>query len=139
MEMAGAFPNRATLADAIPDRARRYLEQARESLHAPAGAVMLAASAVDAMLKHRGLKDGSLYARIEAAVEEHLITVEMSQWAHAVRLDANDQRHADDNAQLPGTDDATRSIEFATALADILFVLPARITTGLGSAGAAQG
>jgi len=137
-DVAGLFPNRTALADAIPDRARTYLEQARESLHAPAGAVMLAASAVDAMLKHLGLKDGSLYARIERAVNEHLITPEMGHWAHAVRLDANDQRHADDAAQLPAIDDASRSIDFATALAEILFVLPARVSRGLSGAGANQ-
>ena len=34
---------------------------------------MLAASAVDAMLKEKGYIDGSLYARINKAAEEHLI------------------------------------------------------------------
>ena len=96
---------------------------------------MLAASAVDAMLKHRGLTEGSLYVRIEKAVEEHLITAEMSKWAHAVRLDANDQRHADQAASLPTEADAQRSIDFAAALGEILFVLPARVERGLQSGG----
>ncbi len=38
---------------------------------------MLAASAVDAMLKSKGKKEGSLYKRIEDAVAEHLITGDM--------------------------------------------------------------
>ena len=62
---------------------------------------MLAASAVDSMLKAKNLTSGGLYARIDEAAKAHLITAEMAQWAHDVRLDANDQRHADDSAPLP--------------------------------------
>jgi hypothetical protein len=91
---------------------------------------MLAASAVDAMLKEKGLKDGSLYNRIEQAAANHLITPGMAEWAHEVRLDANDQRHADENAPLPTSDDAQRIVEFASALAEFLFVLPARVQRG---------
>ena len=68
---------------------------------APAGAVMLAASSVDAMLKEKGYNEGSLYARIGQARDDHLITADMAEWAHEVRLDANDQRHADEAAALP--------------------------------------
>ena len=92
---------------------------------------MLAASAVDAMLKHKGYKDGSLYQRIEDAAADHIITEDMATWAHQVRLDANDQRHADESAQFPTTEEAQRSLDFAMALAEILFVLPARVTRGL--------
>src|SRR5205809_7840868 len=48
------YPSAQTMDDeVIPARARSYLDQAISSLHAPAGAVMLAASAVDAMLKSK--------------------------------------------------------------------------------------
>jgi hypothetical protein len=33
-------------------------------------------------------------------------------WAHHVRLGANDQRHADKNAGFPTKEDAEKSIEF---------------------------
>jgi hypothetical protein len=91
---------------------------------------MLVASSVDAMLKEKGLKGGSLYARIGEAATSHLITEEMKAWAHEVRLEANDQRHADEDASLPTQDDARRVIEFAQALAQFLFVLPAMVKTG---------
>ena len=91
---------------------------------------MLTASAVDAMLKDKGYKDGSLYARIGAAAKDNLITNEMASWAHEIRLDANDQRHADENAPLPNSADAEKVIEFASALAQFLFVLPARVERG---------
>lgn len=92
---------------------------------------MLAATAVDAMLKARGYPSGTLNQRIEKAAADHVITADMAQWAHDVRLDANDQRHADENAELPSDADAKRCVEFAQALAEFLFVLPARVQRGL--------
>jgi hypothetical protein len=96
---------------------------------------MLAASAIDAMLKAKGLKNGTLYTRIDEASKTHLITADMSAWAHEVRLDANDQRHADETAPLPDSHDAERSIEFAQALGEVLFVLPARVARGRDTTG----
>ena len=105
------YPEQQVLShDSIPKRAQAYLSQASESVHAPAGSVILSASAVDAMLKEKGYKDGSLYSRINKAAEDHLITKEMAKWAHDVRLDANDQRHSDDAVPLPGVEDAKRSV-----------------------------
>ena len=124
------WPTPQVVANEVPTRAYEFLTQAIASLHAPAGAVMLTASAVDAMLKDKGYKDGSLNSRIEAAAKAHLITDEMSAWAHEIRLDANDQRHADESASLPNTTDATKVIEFANALAQFLYVLPARVARG---------
>ena len=82
------------------------------------------------MLKHKGLTEGSLNSRIRLAAERHLITSEMADWAHEVRIDANDQRHADDDAELPNEADAQKAVEFALALAQFLFVLPSRVESG---------
>ncbi len=129
------FPISASVDEDIPERPKTFLKQAQESLHAPSGAVLLAASAVDAMLKLRGYTKGSLYARIEKAAEDHVLTSEMASWAHAVRLDANDQRHADQAATLPTGEDAKRVLEFASALGEYLFVLPKRIERGIKGGG----
>lgn len=95
---------------------------------------MLAASSVDAMLKSSGYVEGSLYSRIEKAATNHLITTQMATWAHDVRLDANDHRHADEDAPLPTKADAQRAIDFAKALGMFMFVLPARVTRGITEA-----
>ena len=124
------WPSSQSVHESIPDRARMFLEQAIASIHAPAGAVMLTGSSVDAMLKEKGLKDGNLYGRIKTAAANHLITNEMAAWAHEIRLDANDQRHADEEAAMPDEADARKAIEFATALAQFLFVLPASVARG---------
>jgi hypothetical protein len=94
---------------------------------------MVAASAVDAMLKRKGYGEGTLYARIERAADGHLITKDMATWAHEVRLEANDQRHADPAAPMPTELDAKRVVQFALALAEFLFVLPARVQKGLAA------
>lgn len=125
------YPNIPTISDLIPTKPRELLRQAQNSLHAPAGAIMLSASAIDAMLKEKNYKDGSLYDRIDRSAKEHLITEGMAQWAHQVRLDANDQRHADQEAPLPNEKDAKLVFDFAVAFAEYLFVLPAKVSRGI--------
>ncbi len=125
------YPEASDIDDDLPERAREYLKQAKNSLHSPAGAVMLAASAVDAMLKEKTYKEGSLYARIDKAAADNVITADMAKWAHEVRLDANEQRHVDEDVALPSTNDAQRSIDFVVALGQFMFVLPARVQRGL--------
>jgi hypothetical protein len=131
----GVLPKQNELNDVIPDTARRFLSQARDTLHAPDGAVMLAASAVDAMLKAKDYRDGSLYSRIKLAADDHLITSDMALWAHHVRLEANNPRHVDEDEPHATPEGAMQAVEFATALANILFVLPSRVTRGLKEAG----
>ena len=133
-EIQKMYPPPMEVDETVPTRAKEYLEQAISSINAPAGAVMLAASAVDAMLKDKNLTSGSLYSRIKKAVETHLITPEMEKWAHEVRLEANDQRHSDNGSTLPSPEDAERVIDFVQALATFLYVLPARVSRGIESA-----
>jgi len=115
----------------ISDRLCAYLKQSSECMHAPADAVMLAASAVDSMLKAKGHAYGGLYTRIDKAAVDYVISSDMAAWAHAVRLYSNDHRHADVAAELPTLEDAKRALSFATTLAQIMFVLPARVTPRL--------
>ena len=116
------YPPNRTVDSSIPTKARAFLHQANETIHSPSGSIMLSASSIDAMLKAKGYKEGSLYKRIEKAAEDHLITSEMAKWAHQVRLGANDERHADEDAELPNSLDAEKLIDFTTALGQFLFV-----------------
>lgn len=125
------YPKPVEVDEEIQGSAREYLSQAIQSQHAPSGAVMLANSSIDAILKGKGYREGSLYQRINKAAEDHLITEEMARWAHEVRLDANEPRHADEEAPMATPSDANRCIEFAQALAQFLIVLPARVQRGI--------
>lgn len=127
------FPKKESVSEDIPGRAKRALEQTKATIHAPEGSIMLAAKAVDEMLKEKGLLNGSLYMRIQEAVTTGLITADMETWAHEVRLDANDQRHADLSADIPTEEDAHKCLKFALAFAEYLFVLPARVQRGIAS------
>jgi Domain of unknown function (DUF4145) len=130
-EVVQLFPTSKQVADELPPVARRFLEQAYQTLHAPDAAPVMAASAVDAMLKDRGYTDGSLYERIDAAVRDHLLTEEMGRWAHHVRLESNRPRHADSEDPHVTSEEAAQVVEFADALSQFLYVLSARIKKGL--------
>jgi Domain of unknown function (DUF4145) len=123
------YPESISVDENIPIKARDYLSQALESLHAPDGAVMLSASAIDAMLKDQGYsnKKESLYNRIEMACSDGLLTESMRDWAHEIRLSANDPRHADEDFEGSTKRDAEQTLAFAQALGEYLYVLPARV------------
>lgn len=130
---SGIYPSGQSVNPILPNRVKAYIQQAIDSTAAPSGAVMLCASAVDEMLKVKNYIQGSLYSRIEKATEEKLLTPDMATWAHQVRLDANDQRHADVNGGMPTIEDAKLVIEFTKTLAEFLFVLPAKVTRGIAN------
>jgi Domain of unknown function (DUF4145) len=104
-----------------------YLRQAKNTLANADASVVMSTAAIDAMLKDHGLKDGSLYKRIDETVNAGVLTKRMAEWAHRVRLDANNPRHADEQTPHMSADEARRAFEFAEALGDFLYVLPSRM------------
>jgi hypothetical protein len=94
----------------------------------------MAGSAVDGMLKTLGYTDGSLYSRIDRAVEEHKLTKDMGNWAHEVRLGSNRLRHADKEKPHVSPEEAKQSVEFAEALGTFLFVLAKKVERGMEEA-----
>lgn len=133
------FPSAKVVDTALPASAQTYLAQAYETLHSPDAAALMAASAVDAMLKAKGYTKGSLNDRIDQAVEDHILTEGMGKWAHAVRLEANNVRHADEAAPHRTKEEAEQVVEFADALGHFLFVLTAKIEKGVAAANTGEG
>jgi hypothetical protein len=136
-EAAELFPSAKSAHDDIPEPAKTFLQQAFETLHAPDAAAVMAGSAVDGMLKAHGLVKGSLYDRIDEALAANILTAGMAEWAHSVRLGSNRPRHADKESPHVSPEEARRSVEFAEALGNFLFVLTARIKRGIEAATAA--
>ncbi|WP_453968852.1 DUF4145 domain-containing protein [Amorphus sp. MBR-141] len=132
------WPEAKTAHEDIPELARTYLQQAFETLHAPDAAAVMAGSAVDAMLKHLGYSSGSLYTRIDEALQKNLLTKGMADWAHTVRLESNRPRHADAERPNVTREEARQSVDFAEALGNFLFVLTARIERGIKAAREAE-
>jgi hypothetical protein len=110
------FPDAKAAHEDIPEPARTFLQQAYETLHAPDAAAVMAGSAVDAMLKANGLVEGTLYKRIDEALEKNLLTKGMADWAHEVRLGSNRPRHADAEKPHVSPDEAKQAVGFAEAL-----------------------
>ena len=125
--IAAIFPAPWEADSTIPVSVAKYLKEAKSTLSSPNASVMVSNSAIDAMLKDKNLREGSLYQRIDKAVEAGLITKSMAEWAHRVRLDANDVRHADQASSDMTWDDAQRAFGFAEALSELLYVLPSRM------------
>ena len=118
----------------MPLIAGKFLQQAIDTLHAPDAAAVMAGSAVDAMLKTKGLIEGSLYSRIDLARDQGILTQGMADWAHEVRLGSNRPRHADENHPHVTPDEAKQSVDFAEVLGNFLFVLTAKIERGIAAA-----
>ncbi|MBT1156313.1 DUF4145 domain-containing protein [Aminobacter anthyllidis] len=128
------FPDEKHAHEDIPPIARRFLQQAYETLHAPDAAAVMAGSAVDSMLKAKGYSDGSLYQRIDKALADNILTKGMADWAHSVRLGSNRPRHADENKPHTSWEEAQQAVDFAEGLGTFLFVLTARIERGIKAA-----
>lgn len=137
--VASIYPGLKQAAAELPEMARTFLQQAYETLHAPDAAAVMAGSAVDAMLKDKKYEKGSLYERIDKAVEEHLLTPAMGDWAHWVRLGSNRPRHADKDKPHISPEEARQAVEFADALGQFLYVLSSRISKGIDDATKATG
>ena len=125
------FPKTDEVHTCIPETARHYLQEAIDTKHSPSASIMAASSSVDSMLVEKGFDQKNLFDKIKAAQEANLITKGMKQWAHQVRLNANDERHPKGKTDFPSSDDAQSTIEFTLALAEFLFVLPYKVEEGL--------
>lgn len=136
-QIVSLYPAPRAAHEDVPEPARTFLQQAYDTLHSPDAAAVMAGSAVDGMLKARGLTKGSLYDRIDDALKANILTQGMADWAHSVRLGSNRPRHADAEKPHVSPDEARQSVDFAEALGSFLFVLTARINRGIDAARAA--
>lgn len=126
-EVERIYPDIWKPSEFVPERVGNYLSQAHSTLAAPDASVVMSAASIDAMLKDHELTDGSLYKRIDEAVVKGILTKTMAEWAHRVRLDANNPRHADASTPHMTPDDAKRAFDFANALVEYLYVLPSKM------------
>ena len=106
-----------------PNNVARFFEQAMDNLPKnwdAAGGMFR--KALDTGLKRRFSKiEGSLHDRIKEAAEKQMLTPEMAEWAHQIRLDGNDAAHD----EVPfSEDDAKKLAQFTQLVFLYLFTLP---------------
>jgi len=98
---------------------------------APAGATRPSATsaASEAKRRKRTVRSTSLILVVDDEGVKRII-LELVPTVQERQLD--EERHADEAEPLPTPEEATRSLDFAMALGQFLFVLPARVQKGLG-------
>ena len=121
--------NQILEAEAVPENIRKDLQEAFEST--PSASIMMTNRALDMMLvDRRGYDDDTLsfYQKIEKALEDNLITEDISKWAHKIRLDSNVIRHKKtEGNNRPTSEQAQQALKFAQTLAEILYIFPSLI------------
>ena len=127
------IPKEKTYDKNIPDKARNDLTAAYETLHQPKASIIMSSRAVETMLQIKGYNDNYLNDKIIAAHGAGILTDDMKKWADEVRLDANKERHAALADNPPSKEDAERTLSFAETIAEILFVIPSKVTRGISA------
>ena len=131
-----AFPSTFMMPEGIPQNIEEYIEEACCSL--PKSRVVMAASALDAILNDKGYTadhvannfncKGDLYNRIKEAANAGIITQDMADWAHTIRLLANGQRHISAKHYTNVTvDEADEVFEYLMTIVQILFTIPNKV------------
>ena len=111
--------------DGVPENIKHFYSQGLKNLYErnwdAAGAMFRKTLDVATKFLSPERKDLSLFKRINALVEDKLLTEAMGDWTHEVRLDGNDAVHDEE----PETqEDACRSQKFCEAFLTYAFSLP---------------
>jgi hypothetical protein len=132
-EVQHIWPQPLVLSEDIPLRVRKALDEATKIRDvAPSASIIQSQRAVELMLHEKGVavgKNVTFNDKIKEAAANQIIIPAMADWANEIRWAANDERHLNVDDATP--DQAHQLAEFALALAQNLFVLPARISRGL--------
>jgi hypothetical protein len=123
------WPEPQTLPSEIPPRAEKALaDPIKTRTLAPSLSILACSRALDFMLREKNITGQSLNEQIESAGKQHILISGMIDWAHEIRLAANLERHPDQDDATP--EEVQQCLDFAFAVAQNLFVLPAKVTLG---------
>lgn len=96
------------------------------SINANRAAVLLARTALEATAKDKGITDGSLNKKIDKMAEKGIITDQLAQEAHEIRLLGNDMAHGDLGTPVE-EDDASDILGFLDSVLDYVYQQPIAI------------
>jgi Domain of unknown function (DUF4145) len=116
--------------DAWPSDVGKYWLQARRALGRGDNdaASVMARSALQVTLRHQQAVGSNLRAEIDGLAAKGLLPPIMKEWAHELRLLANESAHPSAMAESPSKKDVTDVVEFLEYLLQYLYSLPNRIT-----------
>ncbi|HSX15828.1 MAG TPA: DUF4145 domain-containing protein [Candidatus Saccharimonadales bacterium] len=116
-------------ADYWPNNVTRNWKQAHKALARDDydAAVLMARSAVQAIVRNKKAKKGKLKAEIDDLVERGVLPLVMSKLAHEVRELANDSAHPEDEDYSADPQDAKDIVEFLDTMLEYVYDLPHKI------------
>ena len=93
------------------------------SINANRAAVLMARTAIEATAKDKQITDGSLYNKIDAMAKKNIITDQLAEEAHEIRLLGNDMAHGD-LAEPVTEEDASDILGFLDSVMDYVYQQP---------------
>lgn len=93
------------------------------SINANRAAVLMARTAIEATAKDKQITDGNLYQKIDAMAEKNIITDQLAEEAHEIRLLGNDMAHGD-LAEPVSEEDASDILGFLDSVMDYVYQQP---------------
>lgn len=96
------------------------------SIAAYRAAVLMARTVLEATAKNKGVTSGSLYEKIDELAAKTIITRQLAQEAHEIRLLGNDMAHGDLNTPV-SKEDAEEILDFLDSVLDYVYQQPIAI------------
>lgn len=109
----------------IPDEIKKALNEAKLclSVEAPMASSAMSRRAMQSACLHQGATEEKLEKQIDELYTKGIITAQIKDWAHSVRLVGNDGAHPKNKEVIK--EDAKDALDLAEQLAHILYVMPA--------------
>jgi hypothetical protein len=127
------YPKRMPkLEDSIPKNvADDYLESIRcFDIEANKASASMCRRALQSSVIDKGAKKGRLADQIDELFEKEVITKDIKDWAHEIRLTGNVGAHPDeDGLQSVKPEEANELIDFMEQYLNYVYVLPAKVAT----------
>ena len=125
------YPKRVPkIEQAVPSSVRSDMEEAYKSFNAGAWRASAAVGrrALQSSLLELKATKGKLQDQIDEVYAKTMITKEIRDWAHEIRLIGNDGAHPDkDGLQDVTEDDAKELLEFLEKYTDYVYIMPAKV------------
>lgn len=109
----------------VPDQIASAASEAYScfSINANRAAVLMARTAIEATAKDKQITGGDLYHKIDAMADKNIITGQLAEEAHEIRLLGNDMAHGD-LAEPVSEEDASDILGFLDSVMDYVYQQP---------------
>jgi len=130
-EIVDQYPKRVPIMDkSVPSEvARDYVEAIKcFDVGANRGSVVMCRRSLQSSVIERGAKKGRLVDQIDELHDNQIITKDIRDWAHEIRLTGNIGAHPDEDGLEDVTpDDAEELLKFMEEYLNYVYIMPAKV------------